>query len=85
MTSKSSFDKTFTSSEEKFVQLTDLLRSNPVKRMKLSEVESLISHEGRELLCRLLQDYVDDRGLCDVGEFVTGSDGIVRSHKRAEN
>ena len=83
MTSKSSVDKTFTSAEEKFVQLTDLLRSNPVKRMKLSEVESLISHEGRELLCCLLQDYVDDRGLCDVGEFVTGSDGIIRSHKRA--
>jgi len=50
--------------------------------MKLSEVESLISNEGRELLCRLLQDYVDEHGLCDVGDFVTGSDGIIRSHKR---
>lgn len=82
MTSKSSVKKTFTSAEEKLVQLTDLLSSNPVKKMKLSEVEDLIINEGRELLCRLLQDYVDERGLCDVGEFVTGSDGIVKSHKR---
>ncbi len=43
----------------------------------------MISHEGQELLCRLLQDYVDERGLGDVGKLVTGSDGIVRSHKRA--
>jgi hypothetical protein len=83
MTTKSTVEKTFARAEEKFVQLTDERSSNHVKKMKLSEVESLISNEGRELLCRLLQDYVDDRGLCDVGDFVTGSDGIVRSHKRA--
>ena len=46
-------------------------------KMKLSEVESLISNEGRELLCRLLQYYVDEHGLCDVGDFVRNGHEII--------
>ena len=50
--------------------------------MRQSEVESLLTDEGRELLGSLLQASVDQRGDGNVGEFVIGGDGEVRSHKR---
>jgi hypothetical protein len=50
--------------------------------MKLSEVESLINLDGRELLCSLLQANVDERGDGSVGVSVIGSDGCLRNHKR---
>jgi len=46
--------------------------------MRLSEVESLINVEGRELLGSLLQANVDERGDGNVGESVLGSDGYRR-------
>jgi len=48
MTYKSTVEKTFARAEEQLVQLTDERSSNQVKKMKLSEVESLLSNEGRE-------------------------------------
>jgi hypothetical protein len=33
-------------------------------------------------LRRLLQGHADERGLGDMGDFIKGSDGIVRTHKR---
>ncbi|QTA86160.1 ISKra4 family transposase [Desulfonema magnum] len=72
----------FVSAEEKFLQLTELLGSSEAGKMMLSEVESTINGEGRELLRLLLQGHVDDRGICDIGKSVVGSDGVVRSHKR---
>lgn len=72
----------FASAEEKFFLLAELLGSYRAGRMRLSEIESVINGEGRELLRLLLQGHVDDRGLCDIGESVIGSDGIVRNHKR---
>jgi len=72
----------FAGAEEKFFQLKDLLSSAQAKRMRLSEVESMIKDDGRELLRLLLQGYVDEHGLCDIGDFIVGSDGVVRNHKR---
>lgn len=79
---RSSVKSAFTSAEEKFLHLTELLSSNEAKKMRLSEVESMINNEGRELLRLLLQGHVNERGLCDIGDSVTGSDGIKRRHKR---
>lgn len=82
--SKSSLDieDAFDSAAEQFFNLKDLLSSNQIKQMRLSEVESVIDYEGRELLRLLLQGHVDERGLGDIGDSITGSDGIVRTHKR---
>lgn len=74
--------ESFTNAEKKFVQLTELLGNSHTKKMWLSEVESIVNNEGRELLRCLLQGHTDERGLCDMGDFITGSDGIVRTHKR---
>ena len=75
----------FVNAEEKFFQLSELLGSSEAGKMRLSEVESTVNGEGRELLRLLLQGYVDDRGLCDMGEKVIGSDGVVRSHRRVRD
>lgn len=74
--------ESFANAEKKFFQLTELLSNSHTKKMWLSEVESIVDDEGRELLRRLLQGHVDERGLCDMGDFIKGSDGIVRTHKR---
>lgn len=59
-----------------------MLRDDYTLKMRLSEVESLINSDGRELLCSLLQANVDERGDGSVGESVIGSDGYLRNHKR---
>lgn len=74
--------ESFADAENFFFQLTELLSNSHTKKMWLSEVESIVDDEGRELLRRLLQGHVDERGLCDMGDFIKGSDGIVRTHKR---
>ena len=58
------------------------MRDDCTLKMRLSEVESLINLDGRELLCSLLQANVDERGDGSVGEFIIGSDGYIRNHKR---
>jgi hypothetical protein len=51
----------FTAAREQFVALVNQLQSNQVLRMEHGEVEELISHEGTELLRRLLQGHLDRR------------------------
>ena len=75
-------DDSFATAEQKFLQLTILLRNEHTLKMRLSEVESLINLEGRELLCSLLQANIDERGDGNVGAFVIGHDGYLRNHKR---
>ncbi len=74
--------ESFANAENKFFQLTELLSNSHTKKMWLSEVESIVNKEGRELLRRLLQGHADERGLCDMGDVLVGSDGIARTHKR---
>lgn len=74
--------ESFIKAENTFFQLTELLSNSHTKKMWLSEVESIVNNEGRELLRCLLQAHADERGLCDIGNFVEGSDGMVRTHKR---
>lgn len=72
----------FISAQEKFFELTKLLTSSETGNMRHSQIETLITSEGREILRRLLEEHIKFRGLGDVGESVTGSDGVVRTHKR---
>jgi hypothetical protein len=73
----------FTAAREQFVALVNQLQSNQVLRMEHGEVEELISHEGTELLRRLLQGHLDRRAAQETKrEGVTGPNGVLRRHVR---
>lgn len=50
--------------------------------MRHSDLESLITIEGRELLRRMFEEHIRLRGVGDIGSHVIGADGVIRSHKR---
>lgn len=73
----------FTAAREQFGSLVNQLQSNQVLRMEHGEVEELITHEGTELLRRLLQGHVDLRTVKETKrEEVKGPDGVLRRHVR---
>jgi hypothetical protein len=73
----------FAAAREQFVALVNQLQSNQVLRMEHGEVEELISHEGTELLRRLLQGHLDRRAAQETKrEGVKGPDGVLRRHVR---
>jgi hypothetical protein len=67
-----------------FDHLLDWLAGEQAQGATHSEVEAMVQAQGNELLRRLLQGYLDQRGreepLC---ERVVGADGNPRSHRRA--
>ena len=75
-------DQPFHSAYEKFIAITDHLRSEMAGDQTHSDIEAYLETAGRELLRLLLQDHVDHQGSGRVGDAVCGSDGVVRSHKR---
>lgn len=79
---KEEFDNFFAQAEQKFFDLINVLESRHTSEMKFSDLEKLIETDGRELLRLLLQAHVDSRGTGDIGESVTGSDGIIKTHRR---
>ena len=73
----------FTAAREQFAAVVNQLQSNQVLRMEHGEVEDLITHEGTELLRRLLQGHLDLRTVKETKrEEVKGSDGVLRRHVR---
>lgn len=72
----------FHSSMEKFQALTKRLVSPETRAMTHSDLEKLLTEEGRELMRRLYQDHLNLRGRGDVGASVTGSDQVERTHRR---
>jgi hypothetical protein len=72
----------FTFAENKFLQMTIFLKSNAAVSLDLSDVEEYLQKDGRELLRNLLVGYLEERGVGDIGQSVTGADGIKRTHKR---
>ena len=72
----------FEAAERKFYELTKTLQGRDTLKMDFSDIEKLLEKDGRELLRLLLQAHVDSRGNGDVGLSVTGSDGLLRTHKR---
>ena len=72
----------FSFAENKFLQMTDFLKSNKANSLDLSETEEYLQKEGRELLRDLLIGYLEERGIGDVGSSVTGKDSVKRTHKR---
>jgi len=76
----------FTLSDEKFADLKVTLASHEVRGMTHSHVEAMLEVQGRELLRRMYQDYVDLRraqeGELGVEGPVVGADGVVRTDLR---
>jgi hypothetical protein len=73
----------FTAAREPFGSVVDQLQSKQVLRMEHGEVEELITHEGTELLRRLLQGHLDLRTVKETKrEEVKGSDGVLRCYVR---
>ena len=76
-------EEPFDAAREKFEDIVEQLCSPEALEMDHSELETLISTEGMEVLRRLLQGHLDFRGgVGDVGAAVTGTDGVVRTHRR---
>ena len=72
----------FHSSFEKFQSLTKRLSSHQARAMTHSDLEKMLSEDGRELLRQLFQDHLRLRGNGDVGPSVTGADEKPRAEKR---
>ncbi len=72
----------FSSSYEQYLSIVDQLNTLACVEKTHSDIESLIQIEGRELLRRLLQESLDQRGNGEVGPCVEGADGHSRTHRR---
>ena len=82
---ESCFDE-FVVAREQLEKLISELRSESARILEHGEVESLISREGKELLRRLMQGYLDQRTAAEERyEGVSGADGEERRHCRARS
>jgi hypothetical protein len=75
----------FLRSRELFERLCERLQRADAFKMTHSALERLFSTDGRELLCQMLQDHLDLRGVHEQAKphlAVVGEDGIERPHRR---
>jgi len=76
-------EKPFVAAEAKFTELVTRLGTEESRRMTHSELESLITAEGREIQRRLLQGHLDLRASEEqVQASVRGTDEVERTHHR---
>ena len=75
----------FSAAQERFSAIVEELGSPARQHMAMSDLEKLLQAEGSQLLRDLLQAHMDLRSLGQVGETVTGSDGVERRdrHRRS--
>jgi len=84
-TSETYFDE-FVAACEQFEKLLGELRSESARVLEHGEIELLISREGKELLRRLMQGYLDQRTAAEERcEGVSGANGEERRHCRARS
>jgi hypothetical protein len=71
-------------SRQEFEHMVSFLSSTEASSMTHSELEREIEKKGRQLMRKLLQEHIDERGpgTCDQG--VTGADGIERTRVRLQ-
>jgi hypothetical protein len=72
----------FAAAREQFERLVEQLGGRKAKAMTHSEIESLISEEGNEVMRRLFQGHLDARGCGESAEEVEGADGVRRPYAR---
>lgn len=75
-------DQPYHGSLERFFDLTAKLQRPSTASMRLTDLESLIEVDGREVLRCLLEEHIQLRGPGDVGAAVEGTDGVERTHQR---
>lgn len=78
-------DNPFGASRERFERMCERLRGPEALAMTHSEVETIVTTEGREILRQLFQDHVDLRGAHEQAAphlSVVGEDGVDRPHHR---
>jgi hypothetical protein len=75
-------EKPFEPARAEFEDLVELLESSATVSMTHSQVESLISERGTELMRRLFQGYLNSGGLGEAQRDVISEDGIVQTHVR---
>ena len=81
-TKEACFDE-FSAAREQFEKLIGELSSESTRTLEHGDVESLIAHEGNELLRRLMQAYLDQRAEAEEPlDGVIGADGQERGHCR---
>ena len=69
---------------DKFNQICAQLQGAPTQTMTHSEVETLLEGEGRELLRRLLQAHLDERGPGTTSTPVVDAQGPRHTHQRVQ-
>lgn len=72
----------FTAADECYTGVVKYLRSGEAMELTESQVERELERKGRELLRRLLQAHVDERGPGKAIGVVRGADGVVRQAER---
>ena len=68
--------------QEQYDSIITTLRSAPAQQMTHSQLEELLETDGRELLRRLLQAHLDERGPGAVTEPVVDAIGLAHTHQR---
>lgn len=75
----------YVSAREQLDSLIEQLRAPQTQRMTEDQLENLIETEGRELLRRLLQAHLDERGPGKVSEPVIDRNNREHTHQRLES
>jgi hypothetical protein len=65
-----------------FAALVGRLKADETAHMSLSDLESFLDKEGREVLRQLLQAHLERRAEAKVVTAVVGADGVERTHHR---
>ena len=77
------FDELFTVADNLYDNLKRALVSGAMKTLEHGDVEERVAGDGLEILRQLVQVHFDVRARDEVRqESVTGSDGVVRNHRR---
>ncbi len=75
-------DELFGEANRKYEALKARLTASDTSSMTHSDVETLIEHEGRDVLRALYQSHLDLRGLAEPVTLPEGADGVVRTQRR---
>jgi hypothetical protein len=79
----SSLEQSYDQARQEFEHIVDYLDAKETSEMSHSELERALEKKGRELMRKLLQEHLDNRGpgQCDEPS-IQGADGVVRSRVR---
>lgn len=79
-----SLEQAYEQSREEFEHMVSYLSSTEASTMTHSELEREIEKKGRELMRKLLQEHIDQRGPGTCDQAVIGADGVERTRVRQQ-